>query len=79
MPVQKNISTMLGKYFEKFLAHVIESERYGSASEVIRADLRLLEEYKAKLEILRLALIKGKQSGSVDYSLQGILNELEDK
>lgn len=77
MPVQKNTSVTLGEHFEKFLAHQIESGRYGSASEAIRAGLRLLEEREAKLEALRRALTEGEQSGPADYSLQNILDELE--
>lgn len=66
-----------GEHFERFLAHQIESGRYGSASEAIRAGLRLLEEREAKLEALRRALTEGEQSGPADYSLQNILDELE--
>lgn len=77
MPVQKNTSVTLGEHFEKFLAHQIETGRYGSASETIRAGLRLLEEHETKLEGLRHALIEGEQSGTCVYSLQGILDELE--
>lgn len=77
MPVQKNTSVTLGEHFERFLAHQIESGRYGSASEAIRAGLRLLEEREAKLEALRRALTEGEQSGPADYSLQNILDELE--
>ncbi|SNX58745.1 antitoxin ParD1/3/4 [Nitrosomonas ureae] len=77
MPVQKNTSVTLGEHFEKFLANQIETGRYGSASEAIRAGLRLLEERETKLEILRQALIEGEQSGSSNYSLQRILDELE--
>lgn len=77
MAVQKNTSVTLGEHFEKFLAHQIESGRYGSASEAIRAGLRLLEEREAKLEALRRALVEGEQSGLADYSLQNVLDELE--
>lgn len=77
MPIQKNTSVTLGEHFEKFLAHQIETGRYGSVSEAIRAGLRLLEEREAKLEVLRRALTEGEQSGSSDYSLQNVLDELE--
>ena len=77
MPIQKNTSVTLGEHFEKFLAYQIESGRYGSASEAIRAGLRLLEERESKLEALRRALTEGEQSGPADYSLQNILDELE--
>ena len=77
MPVQKNTSVTLGEHFEKFLANQIETGRYGSASEAIRAGLRLLEERETKLEALRRALIEGEQSSTSDYSLQSILDELE--
>ncbi len=77
MPVQKNTSVTLGEHFEKFLVRQIETGRYGSASEAIRAGLRLLEEHEVKLEALRRALIEGEESGTSDYSLQSILDELE--
>ena len=77
MPAQKNTSVTLGEHFEKFLANQIEAGRYGSFSEAIRAGLRLLEERETKLAALRRTLIEGEQSGTSDYSLQGILDELE--
>ncbi len=79
MPIKKNTSVTLGEHFEKFLAHQIETGRYGSSSEAIRAGLRLLEEREIKLETLRHVLIEGEQSGPSDYSLQNILDELEDE
>lgn len=59
----KNTSITLGDHFEAFIASQIESGRYGNASEIIRAGLRLLEEYEGKVESLRRALIEGERSG----------------
>ena len=59
----KNTSISLGDHFETFISRQIETGRYGSASEVIRASLRLLEEHDRKLAALRLALIDGENSG----------------
>ncbi|HEY5138734.1 MAG TPA: type II toxin-antitoxin system ParD family antitoxin [Methylococcales bacterium] len=51
--------------------------RYGSAREAIRAGLMLLEEHVAKLSALRQALKNGEESGRADYSLKGLMNELD--
>lgn len=39
----KNTSILLGDYFDNFIRQQIQSGKYSSASEVIRAALRLFE------------------------------------
>ncbi len=59
----KNTSITLGDHFETFVGTQIKAGRFGNASEVIRASLRLLEEHEQKVEALRQALIEGEDSG----------------
>lgn len=59
----KNTSISLGDHLEGFIDRQIKSGRYGSASEVIRSSLRLLEEHEQKIGALRQALIDGEDSG----------------
>jgi antitoxin ParD1/3/4 len=59
----KNTSISLGDHFEGFISRQIESGRYGSASEVVRASLRLLEEHEQRIGTVRQALIDGENSG----------------
>jgi len=59
----KNTSISLGDHFAGFVETQVSEGRYQSASEVIRAGLRLLEEREAQLATLRSALIEGEESG----------------
>jgi antitoxin ParD1/3/4 len=61
--VSKNTSFSLGEHFAKFVGEQVEQGRYGSASDVVRAGLRLLEEQEAHLAALRAALVAGENSG----------------
>jgi len=61
--MQKNTSIILGDHFTGFIEGQIGAGRFASASEVVRAGLRLLEEHETKLHALRNALIAGEESG----------------
>jgi antitoxin ParD1/3/4 len=61
--MSKNTSFSLGDHFSDFIEGQVAQGRYGSASDVVRAALRLLEEQEAKLTALRAALIEGEESG----------------
>ena len=60
----KNTSIVLGDHFDRFIFAQLQDGRYGSASEVIRQALRLLEEHEQKVAALRQALIDGENSGN---------------
>jgi antitoxin ParD1/3/4 len=62
----KNTSIALGDHFTPFLTAQVATGRYGSASEVIRAGLRLLEEREAKLAALRALMDAGEASGDAE-------------
>jgi antitoxin ParD1/3/4 len=75
--MQKNTSVTLGEHFETFIASQIDRGRFSSASEAIRAGLRLLEEHEVKFAALRQALRDGENSGLAEYSLSGLIEELD--
>lgn len=61
MPKATSIS--LDEHCTAFVEGQIAQGRYGSASDVMRAGLRLLEAREKKQALLRAALIEGEQSG----------------
>ena len=61
--VGKNTSFSLDEHFSAFIEEEVASGRYGSASDVVRTALRLLEDRETRLRALRQALITGERSG----------------
>lgn len=61
--MSRNTSVALGTHFASFIDAQVQSGRYGTASDVVRAGLRLLEEHEAKVKALQDALLAGLESG----------------
>ena len=59
----KNTSIALGERLESFVREQVDGGRFATASDVVRAGLRLLEERETELAALREALIRGEESG----------------
>jgi len=75
----KNTSFSLGDHFTAFIETQVSRGRYGNASDVLRAGLRLLEEREAKLEALRTALVEGENSGpSTPFDFEAFLARKRD-
>ena len=61
----KNTSILLGDYFDNFINQQIKTGKYSSASEVVRAALRMFEHEESKKAELIKELKKGEKSGFV--------------
>ncbi|TCO76823.1 type II toxin-antitoxin system ParD family antitoxin [Chromatocurvus halotolerans] len=75
----KHTSITLGEHFEGFIAQQVAEGRYASASEVVRAALRQLEDTENKAATLRRLLEEGEQSGTAEYSYEALMNELDEE
>ncbi|MBE7566975.1 MULTISPECIES: type II toxin-antitoxin system ParD family antitoxin [Acidithiobacillus] len=77
--MSKNTSVSLGNHFDQFIAAQLSRGRYGSATEVVRAGLRLLENEEQKLEALRQLIAEGRASGTAAYSYETFMAELDNE
>lgn len=76
----RNTSFALGNHFSDFIEEQVSAGRYSSASDVVRAGLRLLEEQEARLASLRAALITGEESGpSVEFDFDAFLVRINEE
>lgn len=76
----RNTSVSLGDHFAAFIDAQVEAGRYNSASDVVRAGLRLLEEREAAVRALQEALIAGEQSGSsVPFDNDAFLKRMRER
>jgi antitoxin ParD1/3/4 len=78
--VDMNVS--IGERWEAFVDAVVREGRYGSASEVVREGLRLVEEREAKLKALRATLDASIDAGGeasdadIDSALEAKASQL---
>ena len=71
-------SLSLGKHWETFIRAKVESGCYGSASEVVRDALRMLEKQDKRLEALQAHLAEGAAQADRgefidDFSLEKVV------
>lgn len=78
--MSKNTSILLGDYFDKFINSQLNTGKYSSASEVVRAALRLFELEESKKTLLIKELKKGEQAGfAKDFNRETFLKNIHDK
>ena len=76
------MNVSLGERWEAFVSDIVKRGRYGSASEVVREGLRLVEEREAKLRSLRAMLDDSIEKGGeaseadIDAALEAKAAEL---
>ena len=76
----KTTSISLGEHFASFVESRVAEGRYGSASEVVRAGLRILEEHETKHQALQRAITVGMQSGIADvFDMDALQRELDNE
>ena len=76
----KNTSILLGDYFDTFINQQVQSGKFSSASEVVRAALRMFEHEETKKTELISQLKKGEKSGfEKDFNRNNLLKTLHQK
>jgi antitoxin ParD1/3/4 len=76
----KNTSILLGDYFDNFINQQLKTGKFSSASEVVRAALRMFEFEESKKSELISELKKGEKSGfDENFNPQRFLKNLHQK
>ncbi|MDP9056504.1 MAG: type II toxin-antitoxin system ParD family antitoxin [Pseudomonadota bacterium] len=81
MAQAQNTSISLGEHLTEFISAAVKAGRYSSASDVVRAGLRLLEEQETKLQALRQAIEEGEKSGYADkpFDFDAFLGRMQER
>ena len=78
--MSRNTSVELDDEIAGFIDKQVNAGRYGSASEVIRAGIRLLQDQETKMAALRSAVGEGEQSGSaIPFDVDSFINSRKRK
>ncbi|MDJ0805247.1 MAG: type II toxin-antitoxin system ParD family antitoxin [Gammaproteobacteria bacterium] len=73
-----NTSLTLGEHWEVFIKNQIASGKYGSASELVRDGLRLIEQRETRITALQHAITEGLESGIAEnFSMDQLQKELD--
>lgn len=70
----KNTSILLGDYFDNFINQQVQSGKFSSASEVVRAALRMFEHEETRKTALIKELKKGEKGGMISEVFDNIPN-----
>lgn len=70
------MNVSIGERWEGFVEGIVKSGRYGSASEVVREGLRLVEERESKLKALRDTLNASIERGG-QHSREDVRQSVE--
>jgi len=80
MAMAKNTSILIGDYFDRFISNQVQTGRFSSASEVVRAALRLFEQAEMKKQELVNELKTGEKSKLIeDFDSNKFLREIHSK
>lgn len=76
----KNTSILIGDHFNNFISEQVKTGKFSSASDVVRAALRLFEQNETRKDRLIKALEEGENSGFVEnFDRDEFLAELHRK
>lgn len=77
--MHRNTSVTLGEHFTSFVSNKIAQGRFESASEAVRAGLRLLEAEETRFEMLRAAIQEGIDSGISERTPEEVRSDVKQR
>ena len=71
------MNVSIGERWEKFIEELLATGRYGSASEIVREGLRMVEEREQKLAALR-ETIEASIAGGGEHSADDVMQHVRE-